>query len=299
MKELFEKLERISKSDSTVLIMGETGTVKEIIARAIHNKSPRKEKNFVAVNCSAIPDTLIESELFGHVKGAFTGAYRERVGKFELAHKGTIFLDEIGDLNHEVQAKLLRVLQEGEIERVGESEPVKVDVRIIATTNKDLNKMVSENKFREDLFYRINVIPVTIPPLRERKSDIPLLIEYFKNKYAPHKNLIFPDKVIKVLQEYNWPGNIRELENLIERLSVLKYENEVKLKDLPFFNTEFEHKEFSFSIPENGISLDEVEKNMIKLALKKANGNQTKAAELLKIPRHILVYRIKKFGLID
>ena len=297
MKELFQLIDRVSKSDSTVLLLGESGTGKELIARAIHNKSPRKEKNFVAVNCAAIPDMLIESELFGHVKGAFTGAYKDRIGKFELAHKGTIFLDEIADLNFEIQAKLLRTLQEKEIERVGESAPINVDVRIIAATNKDLKKLISENKFREDLFYRINVIPITIPPLRDRKSDVPLLIEHFKEQYAPQRKLEFSDDVIKEMQNYNCPGNIRELENLVERIAVIKYEGEVTIKDLPFFNIEEKIKGFPLEIPDEGISLEDIEKKALTLALEKSKGNQTMAAEFLKIPRHVLVYRMKKFGL--
>lgn len=299
MKELFQLIGRVAKSDSTILILGESGTGKELIARAIHNKSVRKENNFVPVNCAAIPDALIESELFGHTRGAFTGAYKERIGKFEIANKGTIFLDEIGDLNYEIQAKLLRVLQEGEIERIGESVTRKVDTRVIAATNKDLKKMISDNKFREDLFYRINVIPIKLPPLRERKSDIPLLVEHFKLKYAQRRNLIFSDDVIKELQNYDWPGNIRELENLIERISVLVYEGEVQLKDLPLIKHKEDQRDFSLEIPEEGISLQRIEGKAIQMALERSNNNQTQAAKFLKIPRHILVYRMKKFGLLN
>ncbi len=297
MKEIFRLIDRVSKSDSTVLILGESGTGKELIARAIHNKSPRKENNFVAVNCASIPDTLVESELFGHIKGAFTGAYKDRTGKFELADKGSIFLDEIADLNLEVQAKLLRTLQEKEIEKVGKSEPVNVDVRVIAATNKDLKQLISENKFREDMFYRINVIPINIPPLRERKSDIPLLTEHFKKQYAQHGKLKFSSNAIKSLENYNWPGNVRELENIIERVAVIKYEGEVEPKDLSFLDVVEEKKVFQLEIPEEGISLEDIEKKALTLALIKCDGNQTRAAEFLKIPRHVLVYRMKKFGL--
>lgn len=298
IKDVLQLVDKVSKTDSTVLLLGESGTGKELIARAIYNRSPRRENNFVTVNCSAIPDTLVESELFGHVKGAFTGAHKDRIGKFELAHKGTIFLDEIADLNFDVQAKLLRVLQTKEIQKVGESEPINVDVRVITATNKDLKKMILENKFREDLFYRINVIPINIPPLQERKSDIPLLIEHFKRKYAPKRELNFNEETIKAMQSYDWPGNIRELENLVERIAVIKYEGEVTPKDISFLNIK-QWKEFSLEIPDEGISLEEVEKNILKLALEKNKGNQTQAAKFLKIPRHILIYRMKKFGLFN
>jgi len=297
MNEIFQLIERVSDSDSTVLILGETGTGKELIARAIHSKSLRNENNFVAVNCAAIPDTLIESELYGHIKGAFTGAHKDRTGKFQLAHKGTIFLDEIGDLNFEVQAKLLRTLQEREIERVGESEPIKVDVRVIAATNQDLEKLISGKTFREDLYYRLNVIPLLISPLRERKSDIPLLIEYFKNKYSPLRNLDFSEDALKAINNYTWPGNIRELENLIERLSVLKYEDKITSDDLPFYKKEAAGRKFSPKLLDEGISLEGLEKKAIQEALEKSSGNQTKAAKLLKIPRHVLVYRMQKFGM--
>ena len=299
MKEIFHLIDRVSNSDSTVLLLGESGTGKELVARAIHNKSPRKENHFVAVNCASIPHTLVESELFGHTRGAFTGAHKDRIGKFELANKGTIFLDEIADLNFEVQAKLLRTLQEKEIERVGKSEPFKVDVRVIAATNKDLKKLISENKFREDLFYRINVIPINIPPLRDRKSDIPLLVEHFKKQYAHQRKLEFSSDAIEAIKNYNWPGNVRELENIIERIAVIKNEGEVERKDLLFLNIEEENLPFQLEIPEEGISLEDIEKKAVTLALKKCNGNQTQAAEFLKIPRHILVYRMKKFGLSD
>jgi len=297
MKEIFHLIEQVAPTDSTVLIVGETGTGKELIARAIHNKSLRKDKNFVPVNCAAIPDTLIESELFGHVKGAFTGALKDRTGKFQLAHRGTIFLDEIGDLNYEVQAKLLRTLQEHEIERVGKSRPVKVDVRIIAATNRNLEKLINEKKFREDLYYRINVIPVSIPPLRERKSDIPLLLEHFNRKIAPQKIFTFSEEALEIMKNYNWPGNIRELENLVERFAVLHHEGEIKAEDLPLSRTKISGQGASFDFIGEGMSLEELEKNAIRAALEKSRGNQSEAARLLKIPRHVLVYRMKKYGM--
>ena len=297
MLEILQLINKVSKSDSTILLLGESGTGKELMARAVHDKSPRKENNFVAVNCAAIPEMLIESELFGHVRGAFTGAHKDRVGKFELANKGTIFLDEIADLNADVQAKLLRVLQEREIEKVGESGVIKVDVRIITATNRNLEKLISENKFREDLYYRINVIPVTIPPLRDRSSDIPLLVEHFKDQYAPKADLTFGSEVIKAMQNYDWPGNVRELQNIIERISVLKHEGEVTLKDLPFSATEEITDVFPVEFPEEGTSLEEIEKKAMTLALEKSKGNQTLAAKLLKIHRHVFVYRMKKFGM--
>jgi len=297
MKEIFHLIEQVAPTDSTVLIVGETGTGKELIARAIHNKSLRKDKNFVPVNCAAIPDTLIESELFGHVKGAFTGTLKDRTGKFQLAHRGTIFLDEIGDLNYEVQAKLLRTLQEHEIERVGESRPVKVDVRIIAATNRNLEKLINEKKFREDLYYRINVIPVSIPPLRERKSDIPLLLEHFNRKIAPQKIFTFSEEALEIMKNYNWPGNIRELENLVERFAVLHHEGEIKAEDLPLSRTKISGQGASFDFIGEGMSLEELEKNAIRAALEKSRGNQSEAARLLKIPRHVLVYRMKKYGM--
>ena len=296
MLEILQLINKVSKSGSTILLLGESGTGKELMARAVHEKSPGKENNFVAVNCAAIPEMLIESELFGHVRGAFTGAHKDRVGKFELADKGTIFLDEIADLNADVQAKLLRVLQEREIEKVGSSGIIKVDVRVIAATNKNLEKLISENKFREDLYYRINVIPVTIPPLRDRSSDIPLLVKHFKDQYAPRADLTFGSDVIKAMQNYHWPGNVRELQNVIERISVLKCEGEVTIKDLPFSTIKNIMDVFPVEFPEEGISLEEIEKKAMALALEKSNGNRTLAAKLLKIPRHVFVYRMKKFG---
>ena len=227
MQKIFALIDQVAQTDSTVLIQGESGTGKELVARAVHNKSARRENPFIKINCGALNDNLLESELFGHEKGAFTGAIKQKKGRFELADKGTLFLDEIGDVSTSMQAKLLRVIQEGEFERVGGEHTIKTNVRIIAATNKNLHKLIAEGKFREDLFYRLSVIPIMIPSLRERKEDILLLVEYFLQKSAEKNS--FQKKTIeaesvKMLNEYSWPGNIRELENLIERLSVISDE---------------------------------------------------------------------------
>ncbi|MFV1952060.1 MAG: sigma-54 interaction domain-containing protein [Nitrospinota bacterium] len=236
MQEVYRLIGKVADSDSTILIYGESGTGKELIARAIHYKSSRSDRHLIPVNCGAIPEDILESELFGHEKGAFTGAMRRRIGRFELADKGTIFLDEIGDMSPALQVKILRVLQEQEFERVGGTETIKVNVRVIAATHRDLEKAVEENRFREDLFYRLNVIPVNLPPLRERKSDIPLLVNHFLDYFNQVKNrnvkYISPES-IKFLSSYRWPGNVRELENLIERLVVLNDNDTIMPEDMP------------------------------------------------------------------
>ncbi|MFQ6094221.1 MAG: sigma-54-dependent transcriptional regulator, partial [bacterium] len=214
MEEVFRLAGRVAQSEATVLILGESGTGKELVARAIHYNSPRRKKRFVPVNCASIPANLMESELFGYVKGAFTGALKDKKGRFELAHGGTIFLDEVGDLRADLQAKLLRFLQEREFERVGGAETIKVDVRIIAATNKDLEKLIREERFREDLYYRLSVVPILLPPLRERKEDIALLVDHFLNKYGNERSFTINERAMKVLAEYDWPGNVRELENV-------------------------------------------------------------------------------------
>ena len=220
-------LETVATTTSTILVTGETGTGKELVARAIHHNSPRRDQRFVAINCSALPETLLEAELFGHVRGAFTGAVGPRVGRFEQAHKGTLFLDEIGTMSPNLQAKLLRVLQEREFERVGESLPTRIDVRVIAATNSDLAKMVREGTFREDLFYRVNVIPVRLPPLRERREDIPLLVQHFCDRIGrdldpPRQGVSFSQQAVRQLMAYEWPGNVRQLENFVERAMTLE-----------------------------------------------------------------------------
>jgi len=234
LKKILNQVENVASTSSTVLILGETGTGKELIARAIHNLSNRKNRPLVKVNCAALPANLIESELFGHEKGAFTGAIRQKIGRFELADKGTIFLDEIGTLQLELQAKLLRVLQEGELERIGSSQTLKTDVRIIAATNRNLEKSVTDGLFREDLYYRLNVFPLTNPPLRERREDIPLLVNHFVNKYSAKIGRMIktvPKKIMKILESYHWPGNIRELENIIERAVIISKDEQLSLGD--------------------------------------------------------------------
>lgn len=299
MENVFHKIRRVSQTSSSVLLYGESGTGKELIARAIHYNSPRHKKTFVAVNCAAIPEALMESEFFGHVKGAFTGATQDRRGKFEQANEGTIFLDEIGDMRLELQSKLLRVLQEQEIERVGGNKNIHIDVRIIAATNKDLMELVKKNQFREDLYYRLNVVPIQIPPLRDRKEDIPLLVKYFLREMGGSHVHIEP-QVYDRLQLYDWPGNVRELQNVIEQAFVLRnHDSIIKVNDIPDFilNQRSNRSKLFMDIPPEGIVLDEVEKDLIQLALRKTKGNQNQAAKLLGITRQTLIYRIHKYNI--
>jgi formate hydrogenlyase transcriptional activator len=297
MKKVLHSVEQVAATDSTVLLMGETGTGKEIIARAIHNGSSRKSKMMVKVNCAGLPAGLIESELFGHEKGAFTGALTRKPGRFELAHGGTIFLDEIGDLPLELQAKLLRVLQEGEFDRVGGTQPLKVDVRIIAATNRDLEKAIREEKYRMDLYFRLNVFPLELPPLRERRGDIELLASHFTLKFA-HKmgkriDGISP-RVRDALLAYPWPGNVRELENIIERAVILCQGNQLEIGEwLP--------KPLAFTLPSSRImTLEEREREQILKALEhtgwKVSGNDG-AAVLLGLKATTLEARMKKLGI--
>ena len=292
MKTLLEIAGRAAGSDATVLITGESGTGKELLAKAIHHSSPRKDKPFIAVNCPSIPESLIESELFGHEKGAFTGAVKARPGKFELASGGTLFLDEVGDLKLDLQAKLLRVLQEHEIERIGGTTTIPVDVRILSATNQDLLELVREGRFRQDLYYRLNVIPLHIPPLRERREDIPLLAEHFVKKYAGEPKKMTPG-FLQMLMEYDWPGNVRELENVIQRAVVLCTGEELTRECLAFHD---QPRAFP-STSGSPTSLADVEREAIVAALESAHGNQTRAAELLNIPRHVLLYRMKKLNI--
>ena len=309
MKSVFRAVEKVSATDSTVLITGESGTGKELIARAIHSNSDRHDKPLVIINCGAIPGELLESELFGHEKGAFTGAHRTRIGRFEMADGGTIFLDEIGDMSPDLQVKLLRVLQEQNFERVGSTKSLKVDVRIIAATNKNLLDSIAEGKFREDLFYRLNVIPIHVPPLRERKSDIKLLKDYFLKRMGGRRRQdrkrmkSFSDEALNLLLKYDWPGNIRELENLIERLSVLVEEDVIQAQDLPEkirgeATREPRAAQVSF---ESGIGFNEAveqyQKDLILQALNQTNWVKAKAADLLKMNRTTLVEKIKKMKL--
>ena len=306
MQKVFEVIEKVADTDSTVLILGESGTGKELVAKAIHYNSYRREKPFVPVNCAAIPGELLESELFGHEKGAFTNAIRMRIGRFELANGGTVFLDEIGDMNPLLQSKLLRVLQERQFERVGGTKTIKTDIRIVAATHQNLKAMVQQRKFREDLYYRLNVIPMGIPPLRERKTDIPLLAHYFLDQFNRRKKKkvrgIREDAMARLMQ-YEWPGNVRELENTIERVIILLDGDLVTPADLPDKFHEIPRVETAQTadIPESGISLDdavnEFERNLILQALIKTGWVKNKAAQLLNLNRTTLIEKIKRQNL--
>lgn len=301
-------VERVADTESTVLITGESGTGKELIARAVHYNSGRSDSPFVAINCGAIPAELLESELFGHMKGAFTGAIANRVGRFEMADGGTIFLDEIGDLEPSLQVKLLRVLQERSFEPVGSTKTVAVNVRVIAATNKNLEDQVAQGKFREDLFYRLNVIPISLPALRERRTDIPLLFAHFMdhfNKSKSRKLTGVSSDAMDCLAHYPWPGNIRELENLVERLAILKGHGQIEVNDLPAkYRTQASMgtgDSLSFEIPEAGMdfntAVDLFENQLILRALEKTGWNRNQAALLLRLNRTTLVEKIKKKGL--
>lgn len=304
MMRVFQLIEKVADTDSTVLILGESGTGKELVARAIHYNSKRSACPLITVNCGAIPETLLESELFGHVRGAFTGAHMTKEGRFDAADTGTIFLDEIGDMSMKLQVKILRVLQERKFEPVGSTKSHEVDVRIITATNQDLEKAVKEGRFREDLFYRLNVIPVRIPPLRERRSDIPLLIHHFldrANREGERAIEGISDEAMNVLVNYNWPGNVRELENLIERLTVLKSGGRIEISDLPPHLASDNSGIFeggAVYIPEEGISFKDAvsgyEMQLIRRAMKSTGGNKNKAANLLRLNRTTLVEKIKK-----
>jgi DNA-binding NtrC family response regulator len=304
MAKLFQLLETVAATSSTILIAGETGTGKEVVARAIHHNSPRRAARFVALNCSAIPETLLEAELFGHVRGAFTGAVGHRQGRLEQAHKGTLFLDEVGTMSQALQMKLLRVLQEREFERVGESHSTKVDVRVIAATNSDLGMLVAAGQFREDLFYRLNVIPVNLPPLRERKDDIPLLVQHFLAKFCPDDGggMTVSQESMRRLMAFEWPGNVRQLENAIERAVALGGgRSQIDVADLP---PEIQHAQEprpdrAVVLPEEGLDLDSfiagVERELIVRSLERTGGNKERAARLLNLKRTTLVERLKRF----
>ncbi len=309
IKDIFTLIERVADSDSSILVLGESGTGKELIAKTIHYNSNRVDEPFVPVNCGAIPSELLESELFGHEKGAFTGAVSSRPGRFERAHGGTIFLDEIGELAFPLQVKLLRVLQEREFERVGGNKTIQVDVRIVAATNRDLEECVRNRTFREDLYYRLNVIPVHVPALRERRDDIPLLANYFLKKLCARKVREITgisDKAMKLFVDYPWPGNIRELENIIERIVILKPdEGHVSIEDVPEKISGHSGADsiYPLDIPHEGVSLpkliDEMERDFIQKALEKADGVKARAADLLGINRTTLLEKMKKKGLMD
>lgn len=300
IKQVFTIISQVADKDSTVLIQGESGTGKELVARAIHKKSRRTGNPFIKINCGALNDNLLESELFGHEKGAFTGAVKQKKGRFELADKGTLFLDEIGDISPSMQVKLLRVLQEGEFERLGGEVTINTDVRIIAATNRDLQKLMREGKFREDLFYRLSVIPVQIPSLKERREDIPLLVNHFLNKlsetYKTHPKVISHEGM-EIFMKYPWPGNIRELENLVERLFVISSDQEI---DTGLISSHLCGTNAGSSY--EGLSLEDAvysfEKNMIEQAMRKSGGVKNRAAKLLGISTSVLYYKLEKFGLL-
>lgn len=298
MHEVFERTRRAVSVASTVLIQGESGTGKELIARHIHFSGPRAKKPFIVVNCAAIPDTLVESELFGHEKGAFTGAEYSRPGKFELAHGGTLFLDEIGDMRLESQAKLLRVLQDGVIERVGSSKTKTVDVRTIVATNRNLKQCVAEGSFRADLFYRLEVLSIQLPPLRERLEDLPLLIDHFRDKISQKLTIdpptIAPD-VLDAFKCYRWPGNVRELENTLEELFILAKESKITAANLPEKFGKREPQTGGFILPQGGLVLEDLEQDLIRQALDRTGGSIKEAAVLLGLTYKTLQYRIKKY----
>ena len=306
MLELFELINRVIETDSTLLIMGESGTGKEVVARTVHYNGPRKNFPFVPVNCGAIPETLLENELFGHEKGAFTGASSMRIGRFETAHRGTIFLDEVSEMSPALQVKLLRVLEDKAFERIGSAKTIKVDVRVVAATNQDLEVALKEKSFREDLFYRLNVIPVQLPPLRDRKNDIPLLIEHFLQVFREKgkKGISgVSSKAMKVFMEYDWPGNVRELENLVERIIILKGRGKIEPDDLP----ERLYKKSSLIspkevvIPEEGVDYADLiaryEREILFNALERSNWIKSKAAKLLSLKRTTLIDKIKRLEL--
>ena len=308
IRQVLDFVEKVADSDSTVLIQGESGTGKELVARMLHFNSSRKDRPMVPVNCGAIPENLLESELFGHEKGAFTGAANTRMGRFEMANGGTIFLDEVGEMSLPLQVKLLRVLQERAFERVGGSRTIQVDVRIVAATNQDLEKMVEEKRFRQDLYYRLNVIPIVTPPLRDRRSDIPLLVEHFLARFNDTKHTQvtgFAPEAMGFLAAYDWPGNIRELENMVERLVVLKKQGLLTVADLPEKiklkpARPAEIKEQFIRFTEDGIHLsnevEQYENQLIVEALRKANGVTARAAQLLHVNRTTLVEKLKRKG---
>src|SRR6476620_5589668 len=303
MKRLFQLLETVAGTNSTILITGETGTGKEVVARSIHHNSPRKTHRFVALNCSAIPETLLDAEIFGHVRGAFTGAIGHREGRLEQAHRGTLFLDEVGTMSPGLQRKLLRVLQEREFERVGDSKTTKVDVRVIAATNSDLLKMVGDGQFREDLYYRLNVIPVHLPPLRERREDIPLLVQHFLEKFRSGgaAAMTVSQEAMRQLMSYNWPGNVRQLENATERAVAFGgSRGQIEAADLPpeVAGAEPPSVSASLALPEDGVDLDafvaNIERELIQRSLERTGGNKGQAAKLLNLKRTTLVEKLKR-----
>lgn len=302
MQQVYQTIEKVARGDSSVIIYGESGTGKELVARAIHKASARKDKPFIRVNCGALAEGVLESELFGHERGAFTGALKRKKGRFELANNGNIFLDEIGDIPLATQVKMLRVLQEKEFERVGGEETITVDIRVIAATNKNLKEEIRKGNFREDLFYRLHVIPIYLPSLCERKEDIPLLTEHFIKKLSHDlkiPNLKITEKAQQQLVVYNWPGNIREFENAIERAAVLCENNLIEAADLPFLtNTKTDLMQLPDEISDLNHALETVEKQLLERAMGKTHGVKTKAARMLGIKTSALYYKLEKYDLI-
>ncbi len=297
MQRVFNIVQKAVPINSTVLILGESGTGKELVARHIHFEGPRSKKPFAVVNCAAIPDTLVESELFGHEKGAFTGAEASRAGKFEVANGGTLFLDEVGDMRLDSQAKLLRVLQDGVVERVGSSTPRKVDVRVIAATNRELRKLVDNGEFREDLFFRLDVLPVALPPLRDRLHDLPLLIQHFREKLSKRLGKKCPtlaSDTLEAMRHYRWPGNVRELENTLEQLYILADGDVIHAEDLPEKLRNRAPESGDFVLPTGGLVLEDLEQDLIRQALGRSGGSIKDAAELLGLTYKTLQYRLKK-----
>jgi len=300
MQEIFATIERVAPTQATVLLAGESGTGKDLIARAIHYHSPRRERPFVKINCTTIPENLMESELFGYEKGAFTGANTSKPGKFEQADTGTVFLDEIGDVPPNVQVKLLRVLQEREFERLGSNKVRQIDVRVIAATNADLRAALENGEFREDLYYRLNVVPINMPPLRQRRADIPALAEHFLNKYAPELNpkvSSISEEATGVLRAHHWAGNVRELQNVIERSLVLSTGERLEADDIKLDGESRARPVSGDPFLPDGVTLQEHEQQLIRAALEKANGNKSQAARLLGLTRNALRYRLSQMGM--
>lgn len=297
MEKVFQIVHKVADTDASVLITGESGTGKELVARSIHLRSGRRSGPFMAINCAAIPHDLLESELFGHIKGAFTGAIKDKTGKFLQANGGTLFLDEVGELPLELQSKLLRVLQERMVEPVGDGKPHRLDVRVVTATNRDIEKAIANGAFREDLYYRLAVIPLHLPSLRQRQDDIPLLVRHFCAKYGASA-VNFDQDVLKRLNDYPWPGNVRELENLVERLLILRSSDTITLVDLPDNFLNYERPVTTATVvnlPPDGYSLEQIEREVVVQALERNNWNQTAAARFLRIPRHTLLYRMEKY----
>ncbi|GFE62530.1 sigma-54 dependent transcriptional regulator [Geobacter sp. AOG2] len=301
MERVFDIVRKVADSEAAVLITGESGTGKELVARSIHAHSGRRDAPFVAINCAAIPRDLLESELFGHVKGSFTGAVKDKTGRFQLAEGGTLFLDEVGELPLELQPKLLRALQEKVVEPVGGTTAHKLDVRLVAATNLDMEKALGEGTFREDLYYRLSVIPIHLPPLRERPDDIPLLLRYFCAKHGSPQ-VGFDRPALDTLVNYGWPGNVRELENTVERLLIMRNGDTITHEDLPdkirFGNGAPSGAAAVINLPPDGYSLEQLEHEVVVAALERNHWNQTAAARFLRIPRHTLIYRMEKYGII-